>query len=85
MILPGGRAPEKVRLEEKALDIAKYFFRMNKPVGAICHGIQTLISAGIMKGRKATCYIGIRDDLKCAGAQYASRFFMIHQNNLKRS
>ena len=57
LVLPGGKAPEKVRLDEKALDIARYFFRENKPVAAICHGVQTLISSGVIKGRKATCYI----------------------------
>ncbi len=80
LVLPGGKAPEKVRLEEKALEIARYFFRENKPVGAICHGVQTLISAGLMKGRKATCYIGIRDDLKSAGAHYEDKEVVIDGN-----
>ncbi len=80
LILPGGKAPEKVRLEEKALEIARYFFRENKTVGAICHGIQTLISAGLMEGRKATCYIGIRDDLKSAGAIYEDKEVVLNGN-----
>jgi protease I len=80
LILPGGKAPEKVRLEEKAREIAQHFFRENKPVGAICHGVQTLISAGVMKGRKATCYIGIRDDLKCAGVNYEDREVVVDGN-----
>ena len=80
LILPGGKAPEKVRLEEKALEIARYFFRENKPVGAICHGVQTLVSAGVMEGRKATCYIGIRDDLKCAGVLYEDKEVVVNGN-----
>ncbi len=51
-----------------------------KPVGAICHGAQTLVSAGVMKGRKATCYIGIRDDLKCAGAAYENKEVVVDGN-----
>jgi protease I len=80
LILPGGKAPEKIRLEEKALEIARFFFKENKPVGAICHGAQTLISAGLLKGRKATCYIGIRDDLISAGALYEDREVVVDRN-----
>lgn len=80
LILPGGRAPERVRLEKKAVEIARYFFREKRPVGAICHGVQTLISAGLMKGRKATCYIGIRDDLKLAGALYEDKEVVVDGN-----
>ena len=80
LILPGGKAPEKVRLEEKALEIARHFFRENKLVGVICHGGQTLISAGVIEGRKATCYIGIRDDMKCAGVLYEDKEVVVDGN-----
>ncbi len=80
LVLPGGRAPERVRLEEKALEVARYFFNENKPVGAICHGVQVLISAGVMRERKATCFIGIRDDLKSAGAQYEDEVVVVDGN-----
>lgn len=80
LVLPGGRAPERVRLEERVLEIAKLFFRENKPVGAICHGIQVLISAGVVKGRRATCYTGIRDDLKLAGARYEDKEVVVDGN-----
>jgi protease I len=80
LVLPGGKAPEKVRLEEKAIEIARYFLGENKPVGVICHGVQMLISAGVVKGRKATCYIGIRDDLKCAGAIYDNKEVVVDGN-----
>ncbi len=80
LVLPGGRAPERVRLEEKALEVARYFFNENRPVAAICHGVQILISAGVIRGRKATCFIGIRDDLKSAGAQYEDKEVVVDDN-----
>ncbi|MCX5685289.1 MAG: type 1 glutamine amidotransferase [Planctomycetota bacterium] len=70
LIIPGGKAPEAMRLEGKMVDITYEMFRAGKPVGAICHGAQLLISADILQGRRATCWKGIRDDLKAAGAKY---------------
>lgn len=80
LVISGGKAPEKVRLNEKALEITKHFFDRNKPVAAICHGSQVLISAGVAKGRKATCYIGVRDDLKVAGASYEDKEVVVDGN-----
>ena len=70
LILPGGSAPEKLRLSPDAIRLVKEIFEAGKPVCAICHGPQLLISAGVLKGKKATCYPGIADDLKNAGARY---------------
>lgn len=70
LILPGGKAPAAIRKEKKALDIAKYFFDKDKPVSSICHGPQILISAGLMKGRHATCYKSVAPELNEAGAIY---------------
>ena len=70
LVLPGGSAPEKVRLNENALKIVREMNAAGKPICAICHGPQTLISADVLRGRKATCYPGVRDDLKNAGALY---------------
>lgn len=70
LILPGGTAPEQLRLSADALRLTKEIFEAGKPVCAICHGPQLLISAGIVRGKKATCYPGIADDLKNAGALY---------------
>ena len=70
LILPGGRAPEAVRKEEKAREVARYFFEKNRPVAAICHGGQTLISAGLVKGRRVTCYKAVAPEMKEAGALY---------------
>jgi protease I len=70
LVLPGGKAPAAIRKEREALDIARVFFDKNKPVSAICHGPQTLISAGLMKGRRATCYRSVAPEMKEAGAKY---------------
>ncbi|MBK8595035.1 MAG: type 1 glutamine amidotransferase [Holophagales bacterium] len=70
LVLPGGAAPAVVRKEAKALEIARSFFALDKPVVAICHGPQILISAGLLQGRRATCYVSVADELKAAGARY---------------
>jgi archaeal arginyl aminopeptidase len=77
LILPGGKAPAAVRKEKKALDIARYFFEKNKPISAICHGPQILISAGLMKGRHATSYKSVAPELKEAGAIYEDKEVVI--------
>ena len=73
LVLPGGAAPALVRKEPKALEIARSFFARSKPVAAICHGPQILISAGLLQGRRATCYKSVADELKEAGALYEDR------------
>jgi len=70
LVLPGGKAPEKLRQNKKCIEVVQYFFEKNLPVCAICHGQQILISANVLKGRTATCYPGIKDDLVNAGAKY---------------
>lgn len=80
LVIAGGKAPARIRLDEKALDITRHFFDENKPVAAICHGVQVLISAGVLEGRRATCYIGIRDDLKMAGAKYENSEVVVDGN-----
>jgi protease I len=80
LILPGGRAPEAVRKDEKALEIARSFFDMNKPVSAICHGAQTLINAGVVKGRHATCYKSVAPEMKDAGALYEDSEVVVDGN-----
>lgn len=70
LILPGGMAPEKLRQNQAVIDVVKTFDADKKPVAAICHGQQILISAGVLKNKAATCYPGIKDDLINAGAIY---------------
>jgi len=80
LVLPGGRAPAVLRNEPQALDIARSFFARSKPVAAICHGPQILISAGLVKGQRATCYKSMADELKEAGALYEDREVVVDAN-----
>lgn len=80
LVISGGKGPEKMRLNKDALEIVKHFFKENKPVASICHAPQVLISAGVIKGRKATCWIGIRDDVIAAGAQYEDSEVVVDGN-----
>ncbi len=80
LILPGGKAPEAVRKEERAVEIARHFFKKNKPVAAICHGPQTLITAGLLKGRHATCYKSVAQEMKEAGALYEDKEVVVDGN-----
>jgi protease I len=80
LVLPGGKAPATVRKEPKALEIARNFFARKKPVAAICHGPQILISAGLLQGRRATCYTSVADELKASGALYEDREVVVDAN-----
>lgn len=80
LVIAGGKGPEKMRLDENALEIVRHFFKENKPVASICHAPQVLISAGVIKGRKITCWIGIRDDVMAAGALYEDKEVVIDGN-----
>ena len=80
LILPGGTAPEKLRQNSDVIGIVKEFFDAKKPIAAICHGQQILISAGIVKDKKATCYPGIKDDLINAGAVYENSEVVVCDN-----
>ncbi|NJB86155.1 protease I [Lewinella marina] len=69
LLLPGGvLSPDDLRINDQALKFVKAFFELDKPVAVICHGGQTLISAGLVKGRTMTGYQSIRPDLANAGA-----------------
>jgi protease I len=73
LVLPGGKAPAALRGEPSALDLVRAFMAADKPVAAICHGPQVLASAGVLRGRRATCYAAVAGELRAAGAQYANR------------
>ena len=70
MIIPGGRAPEYLRLNERILKITSYFLDNNKPIAAICHGIQILTATEKIRGRSLTCYPAVSSELKMVGALY---------------
>jgi len=80
LVLPGGKAPERVRLDEKAVAIAKKMFEDGKPVASICHGPQILISAGVLRGRRGTSVITIRDDVRNAGAEWVDAEVVVDGN-----
>jgi len=80
LVLPGGKAPEAVRKQPKAVTIAQRFFQQKKPVSAICHGPQTLITAGLLRGRRATCYRTVADEMKGAGALYEDSEVVVDGN-----
>ena len=74
LMLPGGVInPDNLRTNEKALAFVKAFFEVGKPVAAICHGPQTLISAGVVEGRKMTSYPSIKNDLMNAGVEWQDK------------
>jgi len=70
LVIPGGRAPEYIRLNEKVLSIVQHFFQNNKPVASICHGQQVLAAAGVLKGRSCTAYPAIKPEVTAAGAKW---------------
>jgi protease I len=80
LVLPGGKAPETMRLDEDAVAITRRMMEEGKVVAAICHGAQVLISADVVDGKRATCYQGIRDDLKMAGAQFSDEEVVVDGN-----
>ena len=81
VILPGGHeAPDRVRQVKEVLVFVKAMYDKGKVVGAICHGPWICISAGIVKGKKTTSYIGMADDLRNAGAEYVEADVVIDGN-----
>lgn len=80
LVLPGGKAPETVRLNDNAVHVTREMFNDGKTVAAICHGAQTLISADVLDGWAATCWQGVRDDLKAAGADYRDEEVVVDRN-----
>lgn len=80
LVVPGGKAPETLRTDKDALDIVNSFFTANKLVASICHGPQVLVSAGVMKGRRATCWESVKDELIAAGARYTDSEIVLDGN-----
>jgi protease I len=71
LVIPGGRAPEYLRLDANVLKIVRDFFAANKPVAAICHAAQLLAAADVLKGRTCSAYPACRPDVELAGGTYA--------------
>jgi protease I len=72
LVIPGGRAPEYLRLNQRVLDIVRHFDRENKPIAALCHGPQLLAAAGVLKGRKLNCYPACAPEIGLAGGTFVS-------------
>lgn len=70
LVIPGGRAPEYIRLNAKVLDIVSHFMQANKPVAAVCHGAQVLAAAGVLEGRGCSAYPACGPDVTRAGGRY---------------
>ncbi len=72
LLIPGGRAPEYLRLNPRVLEIVRAFDAAKKPIAAICHGIQILTAAGIVKGRSCSAYPACGPEITLAGGTYAA-------------
>lgn len=80
VIIPGGYAPDLLRRNEYIVDFVRNMHDRGKLVAAICHAAWVAVSAGILKGRKVTCFKGIKDDVINAGAEYADEEVVVHGN-----
>lgn len=81
VVLPGGHeAPDRVRQIKEVLDFVRAMHQRKKVVSAICHGPWIMISAGIVKGRRITGYVSIKDDIQNAGAEYVDASVVVDDN-----
>lgn len=72
LLIPGGRAPEYLRLNEAVLNVVRHFASLNRPIAAICHGIQLLTAAGVVQGRRCTSYPACGPEITLAQGQYVA-------------
>jgi protease I len=70
LVIPGGRAPEYLRLNDRVLEIVRYFADARKPIAAICHGLQILAAAQVLEGRLCTAYPAVKPEVVGAGARW---------------
>ena len=71
LVIPGGRAPEYIRLNETVIKIVQHFAEAQKPIAAICHGAQLLAAAGALKGKSCSAYPAVGPDVRTSGGEYA--------------
>jgi protease I len=71
LVIPGGRAPEYMRLNPRVLEIVRHFAAAKKPIAAICHGAQVLAAAGVLEGRQCSCYPAVAPEVTRAGGTFA--------------
>jgi len=72
LVIPGGRAPEYLRMNERVLKVVRHFFETGKPVAALCHGAQLLTAAGVAKGRTMSAYPAVGPEVGAAGGKYVN-------------
>ena len=72
LVIPGGRAPEYLRLNANVLEIVRHFDKAGKPIAALCHGAQVLAAAGVLKGRKLNCYPACAPEVELAGGTFVA-------------
>ena len=72
LVIPGGRAPEYLRLNPRVLEIVRHFAEARKPIAAICHAAQLLAAADVLRERKCSCYPAISPDVAAAGGMYVA-------------
>ena len=70
LVIPGGRAPEYIRLNDAVLEIVRHFSQADKPIAAICHGAQVLAAAGVIEGKGCSAYPAVGPDVTQAGGKY---------------
>ena len=70
LVVPGGRAPEYLRLNSEVIRMVRHFAEAGKPIAAICHGLQILAAAGVLKGRKCAAYYACGPEVTLAGAEF---------------
>jgi len=72
LVLPGGRAPEYIRLNPRVIDIVRHFAKANKPIASLCHGAQILAAAGVLAGKKCSAYPAVGPDVTLAGGTFVN-------------
>jgi protease I len=70
LVIPGGRAPEYLRLDERVLQLVRHFAQKNKPIASNCHGAQLLTAAGVVKGRACSAYPAVGPEVTAAGGRW---------------
>jgi len=70
LVIPGGRAPEYIRLNKSVLNIVRHFAQKNKPIASICHGAQLLAAAGVLEGRACSAYPAVGPEVTRSGGKY---------------
>ena len=70
LMIPGGRAPEYLRINPRVLKVVRHFAEAKKPIAAICHGVQVLTAAGVVEGKSCTAYPAVSPEVKSAGGKW---------------